>query len=309
MKICARMFNEINFEPNALSPCCDVHGLETPRFSYDGGPVPLKDYAAYIAGIATGTGKNNNICQGCPELEELDNGSNNIYMNFSAISFNMHRFLCNCKCTYCGLWNKRELGTGYDPLPAITSLWEQQALKPNCIVSWGGGEPTILQNFGITAAWITAHNYFQYIHTNGLRFSPSISDMLLHEKGAINISLDSASESVYSNVKGINGFNKVLSNLERYAAANPNAITLKYIVFAKNNSISEIESFLGIARRLGICSVEYSLNFLETRANTVSDKTLIAAAFLKKRALQLGMQAGPFYIDAHWLNRIDSTSL
>lgn len=306
MKICKKLFNAVNFEPACLQPCCDTRALKVPAFPYSGGPVDMRAYAAHIQNVADELQHGGQMCRGCPELLTFDGRQFDAYLAFSSISVNMHRYFCNCKCTYCDLWNQPQKGLGYDILPGIKSLREQDALADGCFVSWGGGEPSILPSFEQTSAYLMDNGYKQYVHTNALRFSPAIAHMLQRHMGGVNISLDSASRPVYQKVKGLDAFETVVENIQKYCENGNNAsITLKYIVFEDNNSIVEINSFIHLCQRLNIGQIQYSLNFKEINTGAVSQKTLLAAAFLQARAKKIGLSIRPFFIDEPWLGKIN----
>lgn len=145
---------------------------------------------------------------------------------------------------------------------------------------------------------MTRKGYWQNIHTNALRFSPSIAFLLHERRGEINISLDSGSAAIYKKVKGVDGFAQVCKSIDRYIneSATPAAITLKYIIFDSNNSIPEITSFFDLCTRFGITKVEFSLDFRELNGQGPSQKTLLAAAFFASRAAALGLRCTPFFI-------------
>lgn len=307
MNFCSSLCRDINFEPSFVQPCCDVYGIEIPRFPFSGGKLDIPAYVAHIENVFKHLQTDGDtLCCGCPELQEVsDDMQANLRVLFQTVSINMHRHLCNCKCVYCDLW--RGKGEGYPILPVLQSLQEQRILAPDCYFSWGGGEPSILRDFEDTSIWIREHGWLQYIHTNCLRFSPAIVSLLQDGRGGINISLDSGSAAIYQKVKGIDGFNKVCENLERYAAATTSIknIHLKYIIFEMNNSAAEIKNFFSICTQLGIINVQYSLNFKEMNKSSPSPKTLLAAAFFHAMAEQLGLNCIPSFIPLKWQATID----
>jgi len=125
--------------------------------------------------------------------------------------------------------------------------------------------------------------------------------------GGINVSLDSGSSVTYEKVKGLNGFGRVVENLERYMAnaATPDNAHLKYIIFEQNNRLDEIRKFFALCSQLGINHVQYSLNFQELNGSGPSQKTLLGAAFFQFRAEQLRMKCTPFFIPPKWQKAID----
>lgn len=307
MKLCPMLFNDINLEPASLQPCCDVHGCEVPAFPFSGGKVDMRAYTAHIAdSIRRIQEKDSPLCRGCPSLVEIpDTGPLNLKIEFHSVSINPHRYLCNCKCVYCELW-KHPKPLSYPILPVLKSLAEQRALAPDCFFSWGGGEPSILKDFEEASLWATENRYWQNVHTNALRFSPAIAFLLHEQRGSVNISLDSGSAETYQQVKGVDGFAKVVGSLGRYAAAaaDPKSITLKYIIFEANNTIPEITRFFELCTQLGIRKVQLSLDLREVHGKGPSQKTLLAAAFFASRAEALGLECEPFLIPPRLLEEI-----
>ena len=310
MNFCHNLCRDINFEPTSVQPCCDVHGIEVPTFHFQGGRLDMAAYARHIESVFSRLQTDGDkLCRGCPQLETFPNTQRlDVRMLFRTVSINMHRHFCNCHCVYCNLWQKHT-NDGYLILPALQSLDEQKALHPQCAFSWGGGEPSILPDFEETSQWIMEQpQWTQYVHTSGLKFSPAIATLLRDGRGAIDVSLDSASPAVYQKVKGLDGFGKVCDNLAHYAqnANNPTLIQLKYIIFELNNNLQEIEKFLLLCANLGVICVQYSLNFLELNSAGPAVKTLLGAAFFSHRAPQLGLQASPFFIPPTWQAKIDA---
>lgn len=305
MKICSKIFREINLEPAHISPCCNIRGLRVPAFPYSGGLIDMEVYAAFLQKTADELQTDSDLCRGCPDLQTVDRPQE-CSINFRAVSINMHRFFCNCKCVYCSLWHDRKKSAPYDPLPGLKSLKDQNALASNCVISWGGGEPSILPTFDASCDWALDNGYWQYIHTNALRFSPAIARAIRKKRAAINVSMDSSSAPIYKRVKGLDGFQKVTDNLKKYAEYGPKAITLKYIVFDESNSPAEISGFLRLCKGLDIGQAQFSLDFRETTAGKVSEKTLAASAFLVKQAEALGINCVPSFIDRPWLDRINA---
>lgn len=309
MKYCTKLFEEINFEPSSLQPCCNIRKMKIPTFPYHGGPVDMTAYVDHLQKICDELQKRETaLCKGCPELH-TQKGIIERDVQFKAVTINMHRFFCNCKCNYCSLWKHSEKGIPYSILPGLRSLHEGGFLDKYCAISWGGGEPSILPEFNETVMWAADNLYWQYIHTNAIKFSSAIAALLNMGLGHINVSLDSGSATQYKMVKGVDAWDKVINNLRQYSKlGKPGSMTLKYIVFSDNNRIGEIEKFLLLCNELKVNEINYSLNFNETNAERVDEKTILGAAFLKKRAQELGINPVPFYLDKHWLTRIDEVS-
>jgi sulfatase maturation enzyme AslB (radical SAM superfamily) len=299
MRFCSYLIDDINFEPDAIQPCCNLRELGgVPRFSFAGGEVDMSAYGRHIEKIVGMLQKRDSgMCAGCPELKNIK-PQDKMEMKFHTVSINKHRFFCNCRCVYCDLWEKKQADP-YSILPAIRSLYDQSVLHPHCLFSWGGGEPSILKEFEEVSGWILNHGYSQYVHTSALRWSPTIASMLAKGKGEINISLDSGSAAMYEAVKGVNGFERVTKNIRRYIEASNNAgvVHIKYIIFNANSDINEVARFFSVCQQLGVIHVQFSFNFDEVNNRTLSKKSLYSALFFIKRASELHMRCQAFAVD------------
>ncbi len=311
MKFCRFLFEAINFEPTAIQPCCDVHLIGVPKFTFGGGPLDVDAYRSHINDTFWALQEHSDTCANCPHLIDAeitfdDENSNNVgkYVKLRTVSFNQHRYYCNCRCVYCDLWSKKEQAPVYSVLQSVKSLMASGILDKHCYFSWGGGEPSILKEFDEVCSYISDSNYTQYVHTNALRHSPQINRLLRAGKGLINISLDSASREKYKEVKGVDGWDKVIKTIKSYAATAPDQIELKYIIFEATNQLTEIAAFFELCNSLSIKRVQYSLDFREVNAEKVSQNTLMAAAFFKHHASMSGCAAIPFCIDAPYREKI-----
>lgn len=310
MKYCPLLYDAINFEPGCIQPCCDVRALGVPSFPFSGGILDAGEYRAHIDNVFGRLQEGAQVCSGCPDLFDVDSlpPIPESGLRLQSVSFNQHRYFCNCRCVYCNLWKKKGAEKPYEVLPALVGLYKQNAFDEKCVFSWGGGEPSILPEFEAVCRWIMSHGYFQYVHTSALHFSRAVALMLAEGKGKINVSLDSGNAEGYAVVKGLNGWDKVVSNLEKYAAACVDTlqIDLKFIIFDLNNELAVIDDFFSLCKRLEIKNVQYSLDFREVNAGKVSDKTLLGAAYFRQRARELGLELDSFYVDARIAERIDA---
>ena len=99
----------------------------------------MEAYTRHIASVAQEVQKQNpQVCAGCPDLVPLSHSVCVPKLRFAVLSLNHHRHICNCRCVYCDLWKPGQHPRPIAILPAIQSLYEQDALEKNCAVSWGG---------------------------------------------------------------------------------------------------------------------------------------------------------------------------
>lgn len=308
MKYCPRLFYEINFEPDCIQPCCDVQGIKVPRYPFTGGEVDMADYTRFVGHVLEKM-QDGSLCAGCHELKEVEDTNLDLIFSIQAVTFNQHRYRCNCKCTYCNLWNNKKRGEpAYSVMPAIAALLKGDApLDEKAWFHWGGGEPVILNEFEDACRYVCQKGHGQYIHTSALKHSPAIDRLLEVGLGCVNVSLDSGTPETYQKIKGLDGWSKVLESLEKYvkASISPVQVCAKYIIFEANNTVPEITRFFDVCDSLGIKDVSRSFDFRDVNANRVSEKSLVAAAFFAVQARRRGMECTSFFIAPHLQQKID----
>jgi molybdenum cofactor biosynthesis enzyme MoaA len=174
--------------------------------------------------------------------------------------------------------------------------------------SWGGGESTILHEFEEAAALIYDKGFKQYIHTNALRFSDTITSLLEKQSAGVNISLDCGSPETYKIIKGVDAFERVAANISKYIATSANKydVTVKYIIFSANNSQQEIENFFSLCKRTGIKDVQFSFDFREVNSGNISNETLYAAILFIGIAEVLGIKCSPFFVDEQIIKMMEA---
>lgn len=193
-------------------------------------------------------GKLSQQCVGCVFLEEKDWDEDD-YINF--LQFN-HWTLCNSKCIYCYAVQNREYFKNlvpYNVVPVIKEMVERKILRPGGEVSFGGGEPTIYEDFEELIHILTDNKFNNMrIHSSGIKYSPAIERAI--REGVLNVvvSIDSGSREIYKKIKQVDCYAQVLENLKKYAAANTKGyglMTAKYIIIPNvNDNIQEIEKWL-----------------------------------------------------------------
>lgn len=314
MRFCKYLVQDLNFEPHGLQPCCNIRNLAIPTFPFHGERLPLRAYNEHIARVLKGLQRQPpEYCAHCPDLMgdvDFVGKIEDVRCKFHTISFNQHRYICNCRCVYCDLWKTKSPRKPYSILPVLKSLHAQGALHTRCFMSWGGGEPTLLSDFETTSQWIHKKGYLQNIHTNALRHSLWIDTLLSSGKGCVNVSLDSGDAHAYRTIKGVDGLDKVIKTLERYfsAAQHASLMHLKYIIFEATNSRESIDAFFRLCSRLGAKCVLYSFDFREVNANMASSKSIEAAAYFRQLAGALGMACMPFFVNEAMAARIDEAA-
>ena len=150
---CRFLQRAIYFAPDELRHCCK-------RYFYDGkmqGDVRIfpvnsdEDYSQekvikekkdIIENINRGV---KTSCYGCPELE-LNEWLDVEDEKFDLISIENHSN-CNMKCTYCSEIYYGGKEANYNLLNCLEEFVENDKIRDDLQISWGGGEPTLTRNF------------------------------------------------------------------------------------------------------------------------------------------------------------------
>lgn len=186
--------------------------------------------------------KNGNfICNNCKLLKfktvpKL--GYSNIFLGITLNNFTR----CNARCTYCSIW-ENATPFYYHALPILKKFKEEGWFHENVLVDWGGGEPLIYPEFEDIFNWCLENKMKQHINSSGLTFSEHVLKGLKKNLVQLQISPDSGTKEGYSKIKGLNGFERVWSNINRYCEYADN-VTIKYIIFSLNNDENQIWSFV-----------------------------------------------------------------
>lgn len=200
-----------------------------------------------------------------------------------------HATTCNLACRYCHtipearyLQNPRLVPR---LLPTISALISDGLLAPDARIQWGGGEPTVLREFDEMFEVLHRHGAYSEVYTSGLRIPPILLDAVAQNRAGVMVSLDSGTRETYRRIKGRDAFDRVLSNVGRYALANPGRIMLKMILSREN--AGEVRRFLDVAESAGVRIVCYDTMMYE---NHVNDGVIEGAARFRYEAEARGLE-------------------
>lgn len=270
---CQDLHHSVFLAPGQIRTCCkrffvdgemrgDVVLFEVPA---DGArPVTLDTIfqakASLHAGINAG---DETDCDGCPFLEFRDWGDIG-KPDVRYLSFEYHS-VCNLKCTYCSETYYGGAEASYDVAALVDGMIARGALSPDCNVVWGGGEPVVDKDFPVLLHKIAdaLPGIKQRVLTNAVKYSTAVDALLARGQATITTSIDAGSAETFTRVRGKAKLNKVLANLERYAAASAEDVTVKYIFTEGNESLAEVRGFVALVRehRLTGCNLQISGNF------------------------------------------------
>ncbi|MCD7780434.1 MAG: radical SAM protein, partial [Candidatus Gastranaerophilales bacterium] len=194
-------------------------------------------------------GKINKSCIGCPFLKEAkwdnENYINNLYIS--------HWTNCNCKCVYCYATQHPDdfkVAKLYNTMPYIKEMFEKGILKQGGIISFGGGEPTLLDEFEEMINFFL-DNYFWGIrvHSSGIKYSPALARAINEIRGYVVVSVDSGSAETYEKIKNVPCYDKVRETIRKYALQTTflgrYLVSAKYIIIPGiNDNIEEIDKWM-----------------------------------------------------------------
>ncbi len=254
------------FQNGFLSVCCTNHsdGRKGCPFicRFGGGELPLDKIFMARDELRRNTRDGVDCaCTGCPSLSHREWPEEKNAFHHIAIANFSH---CNLDCYYCENHTppEKEDGTAvraaYDVLPIITGLYESGLAGPWTRFTWGGGEPTLVQEFEMLLRSLIERGAPIHIHTNATILSPAILEGLAAARITMTCSVDAGTPETYAAIKKRNSFATVWRNLAEYAKANGQAVTVKFIMLDKNMSEEEVTSFVGQCQAAGITKIRIS---------------------------------------------------
>lgn len=272
---CRHIEHGISFFSNSVQICCISSHIGGGNISqiedYKGEPIDWQHLfklrremrESHQAGII------NPKCVGCYYLSK-QKWNQSDYFDEVLIGHWTH---CNCKCTYCyteadkNYFNSRE---SYNILPIIKDMIDKKALNPNGIITFGGGEPTILEEFEELVYLLLDYDMKNIrIHSSGIKYSPAIEKGLELGKITLITSIDASDPETYEKIKQVPCFEKVWENLRRYAKAN-GLIRTKYVIIpGVNDKLEDIKSWLIRTYDSGIRDIAFDIEdnwFKENRS-------------------------------------------
>lgn len=262
---CKHLEHGISFFSNSVPICCiSSHaggGNITQIDDYQGEPIDWEQIFVTRREMreANKKGKINPKCEGCYYLTK-QKWNQNDYFDEVLIGHWTH---CNCRCTYCyteadkHFFNTRK---SYNILPVIKDMIEKRALNPNGIVTFGGGEPTVLKEFEELIYVLLDYDIKNIrVHSSGIDYSPAIAKGL--ELGRITLitSVDASTPETYEKIKQVPCYERVWSNLAKYAKTDGMIRTKYVIVPGVNDNLEEIKNWLIKTYDTGIKHIAYDV--------------------------------------------------
>lgn len=239
-------------------------------------------------------GKINTSCVGCPFLKEdkwdSDNYINNLYIS--------HWTNCNSKCVYCYATHHKDdfkVPKFYNVMPYVKEMYERGILRTGGTISFGGGEPTLLDEFEDLVTYFL-DNYFWglRVHTSGIKYSPALSRAINEIRGYVVVSVDAGSKEIYEKIKQVPCYDEVRETIRKYALQTTflgrYLVSAKYIIIpGVNDSIEEIEKWMMANYNAGLYTTVLDIeeNWYLSNKGNIPKHIFNLVKYAKKRAKQL----------------------
>jgi MoaA/NifB/PqqE/SkfB family radical SAM enzyme len=307
---CVDLEQNINFDHDKIAPCCPAllyTQYAPPSIPYNGGEFPLQNFLNMREQVKKDIQNGTSPCLKCLNLVK-EKPIKNTYL-FHTITINHFKY-CNARCSYCDFWipsNQEKYKTKYKLYEILQCIFKNNLMDPQGLIVWGGGEPTIYEEFPKIINLLISKKIQTMVNTNCIVFSQPLYDAIHQNCATMQLSLDCGDKETYIKIKGRDKFNDVIANLKKYATPSTNNITLKYIINDTNNSTDQIIKFLDISKNLKIFTVNLSSEANESVKETISDETFHGIkTFLleaKKRHIKVTILRTLF--GDHYLKQLD----
>lgn len=296
---CPWIEHGIVFFPHKLAFCCHSGhsggGHTLIRDNYSGQKInwerlnKIKEKFRYFHK----QGKINTTCTDCPFLEykkwEGGNYIENLYIS--------HWTHCNSRCIYCYERQKPEEFhyNNYKVLPILQEMHNMGILKAGGMIYFGGGEPTILDEFEDLITFLLDKFYWGIrVHSSGIKYSPAMARAIEEVRGYMIVSVDAGSPEVYKKVKQVDCYDMVRENIRKYALKTNYKgrylVSGKYIIIPGiNDNKEEIEKWLQANYDAGVwtTAIDIEETWYREHRNNIPEYIYDLIKYAKKRSDKL----------------------
>lgn len=297
---CDWVTSGVEFSVHDVNLCCFgyLQGAENHKKTnliekYNGEPIDWEKIFARKKEIKELNKKNAPLecCKNCIYMEEQEWSEEN-FIDHLILN---HWTSCNSNCFYCGPNQNQEGKKNYKLLPIIKDMVKKGILKvtPRSCVTFGGGEPTILDEFEDLLNLFLDQGFTNIrINSSGIKYSKAIEKGL--KMGAISlvISPDSGTKETYEKIKRVKCFDKVWENQGKYAKiqSRDNLVKSKYIIIPKiNDNKEEIDKWFEKMLKCGIkaCAVSVEQHWYFDNFNNFADSIYDSIKYIEEKAKSL----------------------
>lgn len=172
--------------------------------------------------------------------------------------------ICNQRCYYCGYANDlvRD-GRALDSRESIPweimkkTLYEMKEMGVKAVTFSGGGEPLCYSAINETLQTVDSLGIDCSMITNGQALRGGVVNYLKRAKW-IRISFDSAQKKTYEEIRGVNTYDQVVDNIERFVYEKDKTCTLGINCVVTHSNANEIYDICSLAKELGVDNIKLS---------------------------------------------------
>jgi wyosine [tRNA(Phe)-imidazoG37] synthetase (radical SAM superfamily) len=144
-------------------------------------------------------------------------------------------------------------------------MYDMNLFENELEIEFQGGDIGALKEFIPLINEFELHGkHFYRFLTNNIVYYDEISKFLNEKRAQLCVSVDSGTQETYARIKGVDKFNVVVENLQRYIANSPELpnIILKYILLPSyNDNEYEMSKFIEMIKSLGMYFVIFDLDY------------------------------------------------
>ncbi len=292
---CHRIYEDIIFYPNIALKCCHHQVINKCPPIVSTEPNKKITFLKYLKALEMIMDTNQTDkpeCGTCRFLKKqiVPEFKHEKFLTFFTIN---HFTKCNSNCVYCGIRQKTQ-DIRYHLLPVIKQMVKDKMFNENCLINWGGGEPTMCSEFEEIAEFFHKNKIRQAINSSGIIFSNTILEGLKDGSMSIQISPDSGTEETYKKIKRQNNFNKVWENIAKYAQY-PDMLFVKYIFFSMSANETDVRKFIKKCIECGVKNIVIDCESTSVTSpvkpfGEITQEIVDLAILMKKLAIENGLK-------------------
>jgi pyruvate-formate lyase-activating enzyme len=190
-------------------------------------------------------------CAGCQELRP---GRSDEKLKMTVVTLDSGipgATKCNFKCCYCfhGMnYLKKTQEREENVLDILRYLGENEDIS---YLGYASAEISVSPYRREVLDLLKRKKWKGTVLTNAYKYVEELKDLLSEGNFTTTVSIDAGTKETFAKIKGVDGFDEVVQNLEKYASSG-GKIELKYIVLdGINNDKSDLDGFINIAEKIG----------------------------------------------------------
>jgi hypothetical protein len=158
---------------------------------------------------------------------------------------------CNFKCYHCGnvhQWERCTYNAWDIFFDKFRVIEESGFMADDCLVTLSLGEYTVAKNHDVVLKYL--ERYPLILFSNAYVWSDPTAEILSNGHTWLRVSVDAGTRETFKRIKGVDGWERVCGNLERYSRCG--TLVLKYIIFpGQNDDEVNLNGFYELCDRLG----------------------------------------------------------